>query len=461
MANPFNELRSMRDNARLTESERMSILSHIRTQSTASPYSGITLFARRATSFAMMILLTGGIGMTAAADNSLPGTFLYPVKTSFTEPLQEALKVTPEAKINWKITQTERRFTEASTLAQSGELTPEIEEMLSESISHHVEEATILADASYDDVSKKLEVSATLKSVIEVEATKLETITENYESSTPTEATVLATTTADITETSTATTMSVEATAELVSTPDTTSGIASGIGSLLATADTLVAQITQQQEDHIDAIAQVDPAQAANLEADLHQAEYELLKTQVNETLDKARTALATYALVVPKPVETATIDTPAEVSLFATTTAVEPISEIATTATTSEVDTTITTVPVTENITPTPSPISQLETLTLALKTQEGIITELMNQSATKQKVEELKLNISWLNDYISGIQKQIDAEMTKPVEEAPLVPNTTSEQPTTQEVVPTKDQSVTQTAIDVIERKILQNYQ
>lgn len=62
------------------------------------------------------MLLTGS-GVSYAAESSLPGDALYPVKIGVNEPVREVLAVTPRAKAVWAARRVERRLEEAEALA--------------------------------------------------------------------------------------------------------------------------------------------------------------------------------------------------------------------------------------------------------------------------------------------------------------------------------------------------------
>lgn len=67
----------------------------------------------------MILLITGG-SVSFAAENSLPGDVLYPVKVNLNENIISALNFTPEAKAAWELAKTSRRLTEAGQLAAQG-----------------------------------------------------------------------------------------------------------------------------------------------------------------------------------------------------------------------------------------------------------------------------------------------------------------------------------------------------
>jgi hypothetical protein len=91
-----------------------------------------TLLVRPAASLAAAVLilaLTSG-GVAFAAEGTLPGDVLYPIKVSVLEPAQSTLAVSAEAKANWNRTLAERRLDEATTLAAQGRLSTTTEAIL-------------------------------------------------------------------------------------------------------------------------------------------------------------------------------------------------------------------------------------------------------------------------------------------------------------------------------------------
>ncbi len=67
------------------------------------------------------VLLVGG-GVAFAAEGTLPGDTLYPVKVDIIEPLHTALMFSSAAKASWRITLAQRRINEAAALAAEGKL---------------------------------------------------------------------------------------------------------------------------------------------------------------------------------------------------------------------------------------------------------------------------------------------------------------------------------------------------
>jgi hypothetical protein len=83
-----------------------------------------------AAAFIVVIISTGGIAF--AAEQSLPGDFLYGWKLGVNEQLRDALNVTAESQGNWFVRGLERRAEEAEALVASGQLTEKRQAQLEE-----------------------------------------------------------------------------------------------------------------------------------------------------------------------------------------------------------------------------------------------------------------------------------------------------------------------------------------
>ena len=89
---------------------------------------------------AVLIVMVSG-GTVAAAETSLPGDILYPVKVHVTEEVRVALAPTPKARAAIAVERAERRLEEAATLALSGKLTDEVRAEIDANFERHVEDA--------------------------------------------------------------------------------------------------------------------------------------------------------------------------------------------------------------------------------------------------------------------------------------------------------------------------------
>lgn len=107
----------------------------------------------------VVVLASGGIAY--AAEGTLPGDILYPVKVSVVEPIQTALAFSPTAQAQVHIALAERRVDEASTLANEGKLSSTTEVALAANFSANSTAATqaIQAQAAADPLGAA--VSAT------------------------------------------------------------------------------------------------------------------------------------------------------------------------------------------------------------------------------------------------------------------------------------------------------------
>ncbi|MFH0873853.1 MAG: hypothetical protein V1846_03390 [Candidatus Komeilibacteria bacterium] len=82
----------------------------------------------------LILLVAVSASVSYAAENSLPGDILYPIKISVNEEIRSGLAITPEAKTRWTAEQITRRLDEAVTLASQQKLSPEIENNLSNQV---------------------------------------------------------------------------------------------------------------------------------------------------------------------------------------------------------------------------------------------------------------------------------------------------------------------------------------
>jgi hypothetical protein len=104
-----------------------------------SPYFS-SLISRISVPIALVLIIAvGGGGLTYAAEGTLPGDLLYPVKISVNESVRGAFAFSDESKAEWHATAAERRMEEAETLADKGSLTPEVRSELEANFEEHAE----------------------------------------------------------------------------------------------------------------------------------------------------------------------------------------------------------------------------------------------------------------------------------------------------------------------------------
>lgn len=77
---------------------------------------------------AILIAFSGGTAI--AAENTVPGDLLYPIKVKVNEEVRLALAVSPEAKAAWDAKRAERRLEEVEKLSEKNKLTTSTSQML-------------------------------------------------------------------------------------------------------------------------------------------------------------------------------------------------------------------------------------------------------------------------------------------------------------------------------------------
>ena len=145
-----------------------------------SPSRAIFIFERMyaipITAFVLVFGLTAGTAF--AAEGTLPGDLLYPVKVHVTEEVQTALAITPKAKADWQVERAGKRLEEASTLAVQGKLTDanrtEIETNLADHVAATEKSAAVLAAS--DNLVAADEVGSHLHAVLKAHGEILATV---------------------------------------------------------------------------------------------------------------------------------------------------------------------------------------------------------------------------------------------------------------------------------------------
>ena len=91
---------------------------------------------------ALCLIIVSGAGVSLAAQGTLPGDALYPVKVKVNEEVQGWLARSDEAKMDWLVTVAERRIEETEHLASQGRLN---------------EKARTAIEASFDEKTKEIQ----------------------------------------------------------------------------------------------------------------------------------------------------------------------------------------------------------------------------------------------------------------------------------------------------------------
>ena len=146
MENNFNKGIEEIKKLQLSPEDKQAVLARLVTytnehpaQPIKSPYQHFfySRFAYAVAGALLMLLITGS-SVTLAAEGSLPGDLLYPVKIYVTEPVHTALLTTEVQKAQWAGEQVVRRLDEAEVLSTQGRLSTTTMQTLKD----HVEKST-------------------------------------------------------------------------------------------------------------------------------------------------------------------------------------------------------------------------------------------------------------------------------------------------------------------------------
>lgn len=132
--------------------------------------------------FAATLLVVAVMGGTTyAAEGTLPGDTLYPIKIRLTEPVQLALMPTVQSKAEAHTEFAERRLSEAEQLAFSGRLDERTEKLLEEKFSGHVDSSLAAADelSASGDEENSLRVRSRLEARLVAHGDILDLIEEH------------------------------------------------------------------------------------------------------------------------------------------------------------------------------------------------------------------------------------------------------------------------------------------
>lgn len=109
-----------------------------------------------------------------AAERTVPGDVLYPVKVKFNEEVRSTLALTPYQQVEWETKRLERRLAEARLLASEGKLTEAIEAEVAMAVKTHSEAAQAgLAELRESDSEEAAIAEIALASSLEVESEAL------------------------------------------------------------------------------------------------------------------------------------------------------------------------------------------------------------------------------------------------------------------------------------------------
>ena len=156
---------------------RASLRAHMDTVSvtipptpTRSPYQFFFMHRVLAVVALLVVVVVGAGGTSVAAQWSLPGDLLYPVKISVNEEVQAALAVSPVAKAQVHAALAERRIEEAQTLAARGTLDATTTQEIQKNFDEHAGIAqTIARDLATTEPAVSTQLSTQFSSSLSVD----------------------------------------------------------------------------------------------------------------------------------------------------------------------------------------------------------------------------------------------------------------------------------------------------
>ncbi|MDB5225246.1 MAG: hypothetical protein JWL87_198 [Candidatus Adlerbacteria bacterium] len=186
MENPLHNLKNEAAKLAMTPAEKSAMKARIfgapspQAAPKQSPYFIFSFqFVQARVLAPAMVLLVVFVGASTAgaAQGSLPGDFLYPIKVSINETVEIALATTPVAKAEVSAKLAERRVEEAETLAAQGELTAETGHALAANFEVHAENAkTLAAEVEAEDPAAATELRTNLESSLSAHSAILATL---------------------------------------------------------------------------------------------------------------------------------------------------------------------------------------------------------------------------------------------------------------------------------------------
>lgn len=190
MNNYWKQIKTDIENISMTSEERARVRSSLQSYilkhpaSIQSPFWSIFFMRPALAGLAGLVILLGsGAGISSASQESLPNEALYPIKI-FREEIVSLTKTTPREKADYSIARVEKRLEEATVLAKTNKLEPELKQKIADNISKHVEEAeeqTRVVEKVSPEIA--LETTTRLETSLEANVKALEVLTAPSEKS--------------------------------------------------------------------------------------------------------------------------------------------------------------------------------------------------------------------------------------------------------------------------------------
>lgn len=189
MRNTLKKLKKTARAVRLSAGERIAmrevLMRHMEahpansTMPSVSPFSLFDIKKKKMiSSFVVGGMLMGGT-MSFAAESTVPGDVLYPVKVHVNESVRGVMAVSPKAKAEWDVRLVERRLEEVEMLAVASS-SPESQEFAKENFEHYAERAkTRIAEFEDEDHEEALRVAGDFSDALYRHEEKIAKISAN------------------------------------------------------------------------------------------------------------------------------------------------------------------------------------------------------------------------------------------------------------------------------------------
>lgn len=171
----------------LTSEEKLDMFNNLRAYSNANPVrSKYTMLFRNSFTYASMFALLIGTSATSiAAEGSLPGDILYPVKTEVNETIVKTLSFTPTSKAKVAVTLMDKRMSELTEMIVTEVDNPEKIDTIITMLEEHKEDlqdfTNQVEENNQEEIAEAVEIYAALESVIDTHIEILEEIAEEVE----------------------------------------------------------------------------------------------------------------------------------------------------------------------------------------------------------------------------------------------------------------------------------------
>jgi|SRR3989344_3315723 len=178
----LNNLKHEADKIRLTSAEKSAMRARIFGAPSPlavkhSPYVFMSYHMRMALA-GLLLFVFAGTSTVSAAQGSLPGDLLYPVKVSINEKVEVALAPTPAAKAQVQVRLAERRVDEARELSVRGRLDEKTAKILTDDFDEHSAQALALVEPDEQEAASAPAQAVTTMSIAAPEADSSSTTQE-------------------------------------------------------------------------------------------------------------------------------------------------------------------------------------------------------------------------------------------------------------------------------------------